>query len=246
MLYDDVMGFTTTLARDPEPATWAVVVKADLSRAESNDLFLSGDSMVSWPVDGLESTEDCGPQRSSMFVSEVAARPHGLKIRYREQAQAERAAAVLRVQFNQIGIEEETQLDGSKDSNRTDPLRDALADYMTIPGMKAALLVSDQGLVISGIAHDGVDTASIAALAIDSVQTVQRFGLLVQAGFLNALRIEFDKLTVVLAPFAPDVMLALVAVAGSLGALSGDLTPDREAATAVALPVSGAKEAGGC
>jgi hypothetical protein len=39
------------------------------------------------------------------------------------------------------------------------------------------------------------------------------------------MRIEFDKLTVVLAPFASDVMLALVAVAGSLGALSGDLTP---------------------
>ncbi len=119
---------------------------------------------------------------------------------------------------------------------QADPLREALAEYLTIPGMKAALLVSDQGLVISGLAADGVDTASIAALAIDSVQTVQRFGILVQAGFLNAMRIEFEKLTIVLAPFAPDVMLALVAAAGSLGALSGDLSTGMSAKSIVDLP----------
>ena len=113
-----------------------------------------------------------------------------------------------------------------------DPLRQALAEYLAIPGMQAALLVSDQGLIISRAARDGVDTASIAALAIDTVSTVQRFGLQVQAGYLDAMRIEFDKLTVVLAPFAPDVMLALVADAGSLGAMSGDLTPGRSVGTA--------------
>lgn len=118
---------------------------------------------------------------------------------------------------------------------QVDPLRDALAEYMTIPGMKAALLVSDQGLIISGLEGAGVDTATIAALAVDSVQAVQRFGLQVQAGFLNAMRIEFDRLAVVLAPFAPDVMLALVATTGSLGPLSGDLTPGRQAATVAAV-----------
>jgi predicted regulator of Ras-like GTPase activity (Roadblock/LC7/MglB family) len=130
-----------------------------------------------------------------------------------------------------------------KDSNQTDPLRDALAGYLTIPGMKAAILVSDQGLMISSIAQEGVDTASIAALAIDTVATVQRFGLQVQAGFLDTMRIEFDKLTVVLAPFATDVMLALVATAGSLGALSGDLTPGLRAPTPVGQPASGQPKA---
>jgi predicted regulator of Ras-like GTPase activity (Roadblock/LC7/MglB family) len=117
----------------------------------------------------------------------------------------------------------------SKDSRPADPLREALEEYLSIPGMKAALLISDQGLMISSVAHEGIDTASIAALAIDTVATVQRFGLQVQAGYLDTMRIEFDKLTVVLAPFATDVMLALVAVAGSLGALSGDLAPGRHA-----------------
>ncbi len=112
----------------------------------------------------------------------------------------------------------------STDPQGTDPLKEALADYMNIPGMKAALLISDQGLKISSVACEGVDTDSIAALAIDTVATVQRFGIQVQAGFLDTMRIEFDRLTVVLAPFAPDVMLALVATAGSLGALSGNLS----------------------
>jgi predicted regulator of Ras-like GTPase activity (Roadblock/LC7/MglB family) len=114
-------------------------------------------------------------------------------------------------------------VDEHGDSRQDDPLKEALAEYLAIPGMQAALLVSDQGLVISRAALPGVDTASIAALAIDTVATVQRFGLQVQAGYLDTMRIEFDKLTVVLAPFAQDVMLALVAQAGSLGAMSGDL-----------------------
>ena len=105
-------------------------------------------------------------------------------------------------------------MDERNEGQPDDPLKAALAEYLAIPGMQAALLVSDQGLVISRAAHEGVDTASIAALAIDTVSTVQRFGLQVQAGYLDAMRIEFDKLTVVLAPFAPDVMLALVAAAG--------------------------------
>ena len=112
---------------------------------------------------------------------------------------------------------------GRGQGRQDDPLKAALEEYLAIPGMQAALLVSDQGLVISRAAHEGVDTASIAALAIDTVSTVQRFGMQVQAGYLDTMRIEFDKLTVVLAPFAQDVMLALVAKAGSLGAMSGDL-----------------------
>ena len=116
-------------------------------------------------------------------------------------------------------------MNGGATPTQNDPLKDALAEYMAIPGMKAALLVSDQGLMISSVADEGVDTDSIAALAIDTVATVQRFGLQVQAGYLDTMRIEFDQLTVVLAPFAPDVMLTLVAAAGSLGAMSGSLSP---------------------
>lgn len=108
VLYDGAMGYKTVIEGEPGSDGWVVVLRAVLTRAESNELFLSGDSMVSWPVDGLELTEDPRLERSSMFVSEIAARPDGLRIRYRERSQAEQAAAVLRLQLTQIGIEEET------------------------------------------------------------------------------------------------------------------------------------------
>ena len=96
------------------------MLRVSLSRAETNELFLSGDSMVSWPVEGLDAVV-CGAvagggaahgdlrlERSGIFVSEIAARPAGLALRYQEQSQAERAATLLGMQFSQIGIKEET------------------------------------------------------------------------------------------------------------------------------------------
>lgn len=107
MLYDGAMGYTAAIEQEAGSNNWVVVLQATLTRAESNELFLSGDSMVSWPVDGVEPTDDPRLERSSMFVSEIAARPGGLRIRYRERVHAERAATVLRIQFGQIGIKEE-------------------------------------------------------------------------------------------------------------------------------------------
>jgi len=100
-------------------------------------------------------------------------------------------------------------------------LKQALGEYLRVPGIKAAILVSDQGLTISSVGSDGVDIAGIAALVIDTVASAQKFGIRVQAGFLDTMSIEFEKMTVVLAPFTPDVMLALVAEPGSVGALRG-------------------------
>jgi hypothetical protein len=104
------MGYSASIVHEAGTGSWTVLVKVNLSRAESNDLFLSGDSILSWPVEGLQpdSTDDSRPERSGMFISEVAARPLGLRISYREQAQAEYAAALLRMQFSQNGIREET------------------------------------------------------------------------------------------------------------------------------------------
>lgn len=83
--------------------------------------------------------------------------------------------------------------------------------------MRAAILVSDEGLTISSATAGDVDVPGVAALVIDTVATVQRFGLQVAAGFLDTMTIEFEELSVVLAPFTPDVMLALVASRGCLG-----------------------------
>jgi predicted regulator of Ras-like GTPase activity (Roadblock/LC7/MglB family) len=105
-----------------------------------------------------------------------------------------------------------------------DPLKQALGGYLAIPGIKAALLVSDQGLLVSSMAHEGVDIASIAALAVDTVASAQRFGQAVKAGTLDTMSIEFEGLTIVFAPFTPDVMLALLAAPGTVGILLGQLS----------------------
>jgi hypothetical protein len=47
------------------------------------------------------------PERSSIFVSEIAALPSGLAILYGNQADAERAAALVQAQFAQAGIDKE-------------------------------------------------------------------------------------------------------------------------------------------
>ena len=100
------MGYAVAIAPEPGSDSWTVVLEVNLSRTESNDLFLRGDSMLSWPTEGLELTGDPRLERTSVFVSEVSARPLGMAIRYRQEAQAERAAALLRMQFAQMGIKE--------------------------------------------------------------------------------------------------------------------------------------------
>jgi hypothetical protein len=103
------MGYSTAISHEPGPDCWKVSVRVNLSRAETNDLFLSGDSMLSWPAEGLLPMSGDGsiPERSGMFVSEVAAQAGGLVICYAGQAHAERALGLLRAQFVQAGIKEE-------------------------------------------------------------------------------------------------------------------------------------------
>jgi hypothetical protein len=109
LLYHGAMGFSTAIKHESGPGRWTVVVKVNLDRTETNDLFMAGDLMLSWPTEGLLPSveDDSKPERSGMFISEVAAQPLGLTIRYSEQAQAERAADSMRAQFGQIAIKEE-------------------------------------------------------------------------------------------------------------------------------------------
>ena len=113
------MAFTVTLGNDPTVGDHAVTVKVDLSPAETNKLFLLGDSMVSWP-EGLlldvmisesadpNEVEDAALVRTGMFISELARLARGLKIGYRQAAEAERAARLIRLQLLRAGIDEET------------------------------------------------------------------------------------------------------------------------------------------
>jgi hypothetical protein len=113
------MAFSVTRSSDQATGSCVVTAKVELSLAETNGLFLSGDSIISWPegellgVPGRDQTgkdeaRDNTLIRTGMFVSELARLAQGLKIGYRQVAEAERAAQLIRLQLLRAGIEEET------------------------------------------------------------------------------------------------------------------------------------------
>lgn len=113
------MAFSVTRSFDRATESYVVTVKVALSLAETSSLFLSGDSIVSWPQGvllggpapdqtGKAEGGEAALVRTGMFVSELARLAQGLKIGYRQVAEAERAAQLIRLQLFRAGIEEET------------------------------------------------------------------------------------------------------------------------------------------
>jgi hypothetical protein len=114
------MAFAVTSGRDPSNGFYVVAAKVALSFAETNALFLSGDSIVSWPegvvltdqsaqADGAQgATGEAGLVRTGMFISELARLPEGLKIGYRQAADAQRSAQLVRLQLLRAGLREES------------------------------------------------------------------------------------------------------------------------------------------
>lgn len=83
----------------PEGAVWHVRLKVALDRRETNELFLSGDKLISWPTEGMLPVGGSTPlERSSMFLSEIVARPGGLELLYQTEALAGRTAQILAYQ----------------------------------------------------------------------------------------------------------------------------------------------------
>jgi hypothetical protein len=110
------VGFSVTHTIDGGAGRHIVTVRVILTMAETNSLFLSGDSIISWPDGELRAGEGRGPAgvsgqehalaRTGMFVSELARLAHGLEIGYCQAAEAERAAQLVRLQLLKAGIEE--------------------------------------------------------------------------------------------------------------------------------------------
>ncbi|GAB4251504.1 MAG: hypothetical protein Kow00122_09180 [Thermoleophilia bacterium] len=88
-----------TLESVPGPTGWLVRLIVGLDRRETNELFLVGDVLISWPTDGLLASGAGPMDRSSMFLSEIVSRPGGLELAYESQESARRAAKVLDYQL---------------------------------------------------------------------------------------------------------------------------------------------------
>jgi hypothetical protein len=107
LIYDGRVGFSLKIEAEPLSSGWQMVLRIRLSRAEANDLFLAGDTMVTWPTEGLVQGGDLGLERSGMFVSEIAALSAGLRISYAERGQAERAVDAVRTRLAGAGLGQE-------------------------------------------------------------------------------------------------------------------------------------------
>ncbi len=222
------MGFRVVI--DKALDTWMLELKVSLTRTESAEVFVSGDTLLQWPEEGLRSVSNLPLERTTMFISEAAARSEGVCLEYTTEKQATSAAAILRTQLEEAGIQEEPRTVPAGRGGSVDLFREALAEYLTLPGMQAAILVSDQGLMISGVAIDGVDTVSIAALIVDTISSAQRLGAQARGGSLGTMTVEYENLNLIVAPFSPEVMLVIVAEPGSIAATSpraGCTTPEK-------------------
>jgi predicted regulator of Ras-like GTPase activity (Roadblock/LC7/MglB family) len=102
-----------------------------------------------------------------------------------------------------------------------DPIYELISSYLDLQGIVAAVLVSDQGLVINAAQKGGIDTEMISALVVDTVESAQRFGWAAGVGKLDTLSVDYEGLSFLLAPFDRDVMLALVALPGTFAPRSG-------------------------
>jgi hypothetical protein len=88
-----------TLETTAVPQGWRVHLAVSLDRRETNELFLAGDKLISWPTDGMLSGSGQGPfERSSMFLSEIVARPAGLDLLFEREDLADRVARILAFQ----------------------------------------------------------------------------------------------------------------------------------------------------
>jgi len=79
---------------------FAVTVRVRLTPRETNRLFLSGDTLILLPTDGIVEAAEAAPiPRTSIFLSEIAGAKDGLRRSFADQPNAERFATDVRTQL---------------------------------------------------------------------------------------------------------------------------------------------------
>ncbi len=84
-----------------ESADWNLRFLVRLDRREIGQLYLMGDRLISWPQDGLSPDTEAPLVRTSLFLSELAARREGLDLHFTSQETAALAQRVLERQVRQ-------------------------------------------------------------------------------------------------------------------------------------------------
>lgn len=98
----------------------------------------------------------------------------------------------------------------------TDRLAAQLAPYRATPGVIAALLISRDGFVVAADAAPGFNADAVAAQAGGVIDTAARLAAELGQSAAHYIAIELDDLTMLLAPFGEELMLALVGTPDTL------------------------------
>jgi predicted regulator of Ras-like GTPase activity (Roadblock/LC7/MglB family) len=101
-------------------------------------------------------------------------------------------------------------------TDSVDALAARLVPYRQTPGIIAALLISSDGFVVAADAEPGFSADAVAALASGVIGIGSKLAGELRQGAAKYIAIEFDDLTMVLAPFGDQLMLVLVGLPTTL------------------------------
>lgn len=91
-----------------------------------------------------------------------------------------------------------------------------LAPYRTEPGMIAALLISNDGFVVASDTEPDFALDAFAAQASAMIDSISHVGDELQEEVAKYIAVEFGGKTMVLAPFADGLTLALIGLPTAL------------------------------
>ena len=95
-------------------------------------------------------------------------------------------------------------------TDQADTLSERLAPYRQIPGIVAAILISRDGFVVAADVEPGFDRDAFAVQASSVIECTARLAGELGEHAAKYIAVEFEKTTMVLAPFGADLVLALV------------------------------------
>lgn len=95
-------------------------------------------------------------------------------------------------------------------TDQADTLASRLAPYRKTPGMIAALLISRDGFVVAADAEPDFDADAFAAHVSSVIDCNARLAGELGERSAKYIAAEFEEVTMVLAPFGTDLVLALL------------------------------------
>ncbi len=95
-------------------------------------------------------------------------------------------------------------------TEQADTLVSRLAPYREAPGMIAAMLISRDGFVVAADVEPDFDSDAFAAHASSVIDCTARLAGELGEHSAKYIAVEFEEVTMVLAPFGAELVLALV------------------------------------